>query len=135
MDLDRRTRRDADLRVIEFDTYFNSEFSGLPEERKALAASGIRHLGAPKLSLRVEELSWTITAQDTLLAVRGALPDSVLVELGREQLSLWVQQQVTFNALLTGRRIRLLHGSHRDLAAWDAAWLALLEGWPVVDND
>ena len=135
MDLDRRTRRDADLRVIEFETYFNEEFSGLPEEQKALAASGIRYLDTPNLSLRVEDSTWTITAPDTLLAVRGALPDSVLVELDGEQFSLWVQQQVTFNALLTARRIRLLNGSQRDLAAWDAAWLALLEGWPVVDND
>lgn len=134
MNLDRRTRRDADLRAIDIDTYFEDEFATLSDERKSLAAEGIRHLNAPSLAFRVGESAWTITPRDSLTAKKGVLPDATTVDLDATQFSNWVQQQVSFNALLTGRSIQLLRGSKKDLAAWDSAWLALLEGWPVVDE-
>ena len=135
MNLDRRTRRDADLRMIDVDTYFEDEFETLSDTRKALAAEGIRHLNAPSLTVQVGASAWTVTSASTLSATKGILADSAIVELNPEQFSNWVQQQATFNALMTGRSIRLRKGSRRDLAAWDAAWLALLEGWPVFSQD
>ena len=134
MNLDRRTRHDADLRVIDFDRFFEGEFDAFPEERKALAARGLRHLGASDLSFRVGASAWTITAGSTLAAVKGITPDAALVDLDADQFSNWAQQQLTFNALQIDGNVRLLRGSRKDLAAWDAAWLALLEGWPIVDE-
>ena len=72
-----------------------------------------------------------MTAGTALTAQRGAPEDAALVDLDEGRFSDWVQQQVTFNALLTAGTVQLERGSKRDLAAWDAAWLALLEGWPV----
>jgi len=134
MELDRRTRRDADLRVIDVDAYFGGEFADVPQARKVLAARGIRHLDAASLGFRVGDSAWTISAGDILVATKGTSSDAVTVELDAAQFSNWVQQQVTFNALLTGRSVRLVRGSPKDLAAWDAAWLALLEGWPVFEE-
>ena len=131
MTLDRRTRSDEDLRGIDIDEFFTSGFLEFPKTRKELAAEGIRHLGARSLTLKVRDSTWTVTAGSTLTAQRGAPEDVALVELDEGRFSDWVQQQVTFNALLTAGTVQLERGSKRDLAAWDAAWLALLEGWPV----
>ena len=131
MNLDRRTRSDEDLRVIDIDEFFTSGFLEFPKTRKALAAEGIRYLGARSLALKVRDSTWTVTAGSALTAQRGAPEDVALVELDEGRFSNWIQQQVTFNALLTAGTVQLERGSKRDLAAWDAAWLALLEGWPV----
>jgi Phytanoyl-CoA dioxygenase (PhyH) len=135
MKLDRRTRRDADLQVIGLEDFFSEQFAHYPDERKELAANGIRHLGAPDLSIRIGNTEWTVRADRTLIATRTAASHSVLVELDAAHFSDWAQQQTTFSGLVTGHNITILRGSKRDLAAWDAAWLALLEGWPVVDSD
>jgi Phytanoyl-CoA dioxygenase (PhyH) len=135
MRLDRRTRRDANLRVVGLDEFFGRAFTDFSNERKTVAANGIKYLNAAHLSIRVANSEWTIRAEHTLTAVRGAAPDSVLVELSEATFSDWAQQQATFNALVTGQNVSILQGSKKDLAAWDAAWLALLEGWPVVDEE
>ncbi len=135
MQLDRRTRYDADLRSFDLDGFFGYEFTELSDERKELAARGIRHLGAPNLALQSGTSAWTIGAGSTLTATKGISPDAALVELEEGQFSSWVQQQVTFSALQIEGSIRLLRGSKKDLAAWDSAWLSLLEGWPIFEEN
>ena len=60
MELDRRTRQDADLRVIDFDSYFEGEFANHCQQGKALATRGIRHLDAVSVAFRVGNSAWTI---------------------------------------------------------------------------
>ncbi len=134
MELDRRTRLDADLRNIDLDEFFDCDFKDFSNERRELAARGVRHLGAPNLAVQVGTSAWTITAGTTLTVARGISDDAALVDLDPSEFSNWVQQQTTFNALQIDGSVRLLRGSKKNLAAWDAAWLSLLEGWPVFDR-
>jgi Phytanoyl-CoA dioxygenase (PhyH) len=132
--LDRRTRDDSELRDLEPAAYFDEIFAEYAEDRRVLAADGVRHLGARSLSLDVDGCMWSFDATEELQVSTGPAEGAVVVRLTRAQFSDWVQQQTTFSALLTARAIERPRGASQDLAVWDAAWLALLEGWPVIDE-
>jgi Phytanoyl-CoA dioxygenase (PhyH) len=132
--LDRRTRRDADLRRVRVDEFIADDFPGFCARHGALVARAIAALDAPPLALEIGGRSWSFSGDGTTLhASPGVRDGALVVTFDEEQFSDWVQNQRSFNAMLTARELRY-RGSLRDVSTWDSLWLALLEGWPVVDD-
>ncbi|WP_436789999.1 phytanoyl-CoA dioxygenase family protein [Yinghuangia sp. YIM S10712] len=133
--LDRRTRRDADLRHVDVETFVVADFPSLAARNGAVVARGIEVLNAPSLAVEVSDQAWSFTrAGDTLTASPGIADGAVVVTFSAEEFSDWVQNQRSFNSMLTARNLRYRGGSERDISVWDSLWLSLLEGWPVVDD-
>ena len=132
--LDRRTRRDADLRRVRMDEFLADDFPTLCARHGALVARGIAALDAPPLAIEIGGRSWSFSGDGTtLLATPGVRDGALVVTFDEEQFSDWVQNQRSFNAMLTARELRY-RGTLRDVSIWDSLWLALLEGWPVVHD-
>ncbi|HSA53614.1 MAG TPA: phytanoyl-CoA dioxygenase family protein [Yinghuangia sp.] len=133
--LDRRTRRDADLRHVDLEAFVASDFPGLAARNGSVVARGIEALKAPPLAVEVGDTAWSFARSgDTLAVVPGIAGGAVVVNLSEEEFSDWVQNQRSFNSMLTARNLRYRGGTERDISVWDSLWLALLEGWPVVDD-
>lgn len=133
--LDRRTRLDSDLRKVEMEEFLTGEFLDLVARHGALVARGIEAFGVRPLAIESGDRSWSFTAVDGGLAVvPGVVPDSLVVTLDSDALSDWLQNQRSFNAMITARELRSRGGGEWDVSVWDSLWLALLEGWPVVDD-
>lgn len=133
--LDRRTRLDADLHHVGIESFVSDEFPGLVARNGALVARGMEVLGAPSLAIEVGNGSWSFSRDGaSLVAGHGIRDDALIVTFSPEEFSGWVQNQRSFNAMLTARDLRYRNGSVRDLSLWDSLWLTLLEGWPVVDD-
>ena len=133
--LDRRTRRDADVRAIGPHEFFQGEFKRLAAKHGRIAADAILALDAPPLTVEVENAAWTIErSADTLRSRPGPAPGSLIVTLSPGQFSDWVQNQMTFNGFLVARALSFRGGSVADVSIWDSLWVALLEGWPVVGD-
>ena len=133
--LDRRTRRDEDRRFITPDAFWAEIFPGLVARHGALAAQGMARLDAPPLIVEVEGAAWTIQrAGDTITVREGGAEGGLRIALDPDQFSDWVQNQIALNGFLTMRALNLLQGTAAEVSIWDALWIALLEGWPVVDD-
>ncbi|MCK9930221.1 phytanoyl-CoA dioxygenase family protein [Frankia sp. Mgl5] len=133
--LDRRTRRDADLRHVSIEDFLAREFPGLVARHGPLVAQGITFLQAPPLSIEIGTSSWSFSSDGTTLtASRGTIGGALVVTLSEAEFSDWAQNQRSFNAMLTARELRYRDGSEVDVSGWDSLWLTLLEGWPVVDD-
>jgi hypothetical protein len=137
--LDRRTRRDSDLRTVLPAEFFGDLLPGLLERNAGQMAAGIRHLQAPPLTVELGDRTCSFSAADEatdpVAVTHGAVDHALVVTLTDEQFSDWVQQQRTFNGFMVGRELTYRDGDQRDVSVWDALWLTLLEGWPVVDDD
>lgn len=134
--LDRRTRRDEDRHHITPDTFFAEEFPRLAEAHGHLVASGVKALNAPPLSVEIDGAIWSLVlAGDTVAAHNGAVEGAIIITLTAAQFSDWVQNQITFNGFLVGRALQFRNGTVADISTWDSLWIALLEGWPVVDSE
>lgn len=133
--LDRRTRRDEDRRPITPDQFFTDEFPRLADKHGHLVTAGMRTLGTPPLTVEIDGSAWTVAPEgSTLIARRGTGEGALTVTLTPEQFSDWAQNQITFNGFLVIRSLQFRNGSVADVSAWDSLWIALLEGWPVVDD-
>ncbi|MCK9929597.1 phytanoyl-CoA dioxygenase family protein [Frankia sp. Mgl5] len=133
--LDRRTRRDADLRHVGMEEFLAGEFPDLVARHGALVARGIELLDAPPLAIEIGADSWSFSGDGTTLAVaRGVADGALVVTFSEDEFSDWVQNQRSFNAMITARELRYRDGGERDISVWDSLWLTLLEGWPVVDD-
>jgi hypothetical protein len=133
--LDRRTRFDADLRLITPSEFFSQQLPGLVSRHGVLVARGIRELGARPLAIEVGNDAWSFTFDgDGVAVVERIVDDAFVVTLTEEQFSEWVQQQRTFNALVVGRDMHCRNGTEWDISVWDSLWLTMLEGWPVVED-
>ncbi|MBE3200731.1 MULTISPECIES: phytanoyl-CoA dioxygenase family protein [Parafrankia] len=133
--LDRRTRRDGDLRHVDMESFLAREFPGLVSRHGPLVARGIASLQAPPLSIEIGAVSWSFSSDGTTLVVtRGIVAGALVVTLDEAGFSDWAQNQRSFNAMLTARELRYRDGSETDVSVWDSLWLTLLEGWPVVDD-
>jgi Phytanoyl-CoA dioxygenase (PhyH) len=134
--LDRRTRFDADLRLVTPETFFNEELPALVDRHGAMVAAGMAALDAPPLALRVDGRAWTFVAEDGSLAVRDGVVDGALVvALDEVGFSDWAQLQRSFNGMVVMQELVFDGGEGRDVSVWDALWHTLLEGWPVVADD
>ena len=134
--LDRRTRFDHEIVSVEAPTFFAEVFPGLVERHGELAARGARFLGVPSLTLLIDGRRYRLEAVGNRLTVSSReAGDGLRVRLDSGLFSDLAQQLRSFNAMTVARLIRPEGGSADDLFLWDAIWLCLLEGWPVVPDD
>ena len=134
-ELDRRTRRDEDRRHIAPNAFFAQDFPRLATAHGHLVAAGIKALGAPPLTVEVEGSAWTVLLEgDTVDARSGTVDGALILTLSPDQFSDWTQNQMTFNGFLVTRELQFRNGDIADVSVWDSLWIALLEGWPVVDE-
>ena len=134
--IDRRTRSDRDGRALRIDEFFESVAPALLERNGDLAVAGLAALGGPSLAVSVGEESWTLGAHGGALAVRPGVGDaSMHLRMDAEQFSAFAHGQLTLNAMWVGGTLDRTGGRHRDVGTWDAVWLAVLEGWPVISDD
>jgi hypothetical protein len=135
IELDRRTRRDADIRDIMPRAFFAEIFPALAASHGAMAAEAMERLAAPPLTVEVDGESWTILRDDVTVALRhGSVEGALTVTLSPAQFSDWVQNQTSFNGFLVARDLALRGGGMAEVSVWDSLWLTLLEGWPTVDD-
>ncbi|ADP81466.1 phytanoyl-CoA dioxygenase family protein [Pseudofrankia inefficax] len=133
--LDRRTRLDSDLRTLGMAEFLAGDFPDLVVRHGALVARGVEAFGAPPLAIETADGSWSFAADGGTLAVSpGVAPGALVVTLDGDALSDWLQNQRSFNAMITARELRYRGGGEWDVSVWDSLWLTLLEGWPVVDD-
>ena len=134
--LDRRTRYDADNRPVTPDEFFDKELPEHVARHGALVAEGMRALDARPLGIEVGDRAWSFTSDGETVVVRdGIVDDAFVVTLTEELFSDWVQQQRSFNGMVVGRLLQSRNGTEHDVSVWDSLWLAMLEGWPVVDDE
>ena len=133
--LDRRTRRNADVRPVTAAEFLGDEFPRLAARHGHLVARGIYTLKPPPLAIEVGADSWTLTSDGATIAFdRGVADDALVVTLTEEQFSDWAQDQRSFNAMVVGRELQYRNGGEYELSIWDSLWRSLLDGWPVVDD-
>lgn len=134
--LDRRTRRDADMRTLSPRAFFASEFAELARRHGRIAAEAIDALNAPPLTIEVEGSAWTIERTgETVVSRAGTAPGALVVTLSPVQFSDWARNQMSFNGFLVARSLSFRNGSLAEVSAWDSVWIALLEGWAVAVNE
>ena len=135
MPLDRRTRRNADLRQLAPSEFFAHQVPDLIARNGRLVSDGIQAQGAPPLALEVGGSAWTFASVGRGLAVtEGIAPDAFVITLDEAQFSDVAQNQISFNGLNVAQELRTRAGAQRDISVWDSLWLTLLEGWPTVDD-
>jgi hypothetical protein len=126
--IDRRTRTDADVEVVDAPTWFATR---LPTLHVELAARGMRHLRLPPLAVDVDGFQRTLIVDgDALVAVPGVVPGAIVLGLTAGQFSDWAQELRTMVACWTARDARM-EGPDDAFIAWDCVWRALVDGWPV----
>ncbi len=134
--LDRRTRRDDEYRPIEAARFFVDDFPKLVAVNGPRVGEGLSALKPPPLTIEVGAKAWTIVqAADTVALWAGARDGALIVRLTPDQFSKWAQNQITLNGLLVAQSLDFTDGTLADISAWDSLWIALLEGWPVVDPE
>jgi Phytanoyl-CoA dioxygenase (PhyH) len=134
--IDRRTRFDRDIVEVTAEVFFAETFPDLLARHGQLAGAGFEQLRARPLTIEVGPFCRTLTAEGhTLDVVEGVVDGSTTVTLDAEQFSDWAQQVRTLSAMISVGELRWRGGGLRQLAVWDSLWIALLEGWPVVDAD
>lgn len=131
--LDRRTRRDIDVRRVSPDVFFADVAPGLIERHGALVADALAALDGPPLAVEVAGGAWSFVAVDGALAVQEGVADGALVvTLGEDAFSDWAQLQQSFNGMGVAQTLTFRDGTIRDVSIWDSLTLTLLEGWPTV---
>lgn len=134
--IDRRTRYDHEVVDLTPEQFFAEQLPAMLERHGHLAAAGFDALGARPLAIEVGDFCRTLTSDGrTMWSVDGAVEGSVIVTFAPEQFSDWAQQVRTFNSMVMLNELSVRGGRRRDLPIWDSLWIAVLEGWPVVDAD
>ncbi|WP_395327001.1 phytanoyl-CoA dioxygenase family protein [Novosphingobium sp. BL-8H] len=133
--LDRRTRRDEDRREdVQPHAFFAHELPDRLAQNGALAAAAAAHFRTRPLTIEACGETWSLVPSgQTIAVVAGAAEEALVVSLSARQFSDWVQNQLTFNGMMVARDLAYRGGSLRDISTWDSLWIAILEGWPVVD--
>jgi hypothetical protein len=135
MSLDRRTRRDCDVRKLTPGDFFGREFSALAAAHGEIVATAMRALDAPPLAVEVGDASWTVVRDGNGISVReGIVEGAIVVTLSPDQFSDWVQNQTSLNGFMVARNLQFRNGSAAEVSLWDSLWIGLLEGWPAVDE-
>jgi hypothetical protein len=132
--LDRRTRSDADITVVGAPAFLAEQLPALLDRHGPLVARGMAFYGVPPLGVAAGDTSFSLVLDDTdgaTVAARPGLVDGALVvELDAERFSDFAQDLRNLNTFWVAGDVPL-HGTPKDLAAWDVLWRALLDGWPV----
>lgn len=131
--LDRRTREEAVVELLAPREFFEGQFPELAARHGRLVAAAMESLNAPPLSITVEQSSWSVVCEGDTIQVRtGGHPDALHLPLSVAHFSEFAQNQLSLYGLMAAGAV---NPQELDLAAastWDAIWLCLLEGWPVV---
>ncbi|HEV7761788.1 MAG TPA: phytanoyl-CoA dioxygenase family protein [Acidimicrobiales bacterium] len=111
------------------------ELPGLLERNGRLVARGMAFYGVPPLAVDVGGEAFSIVCDDdgrtaSVIAEPGRADGALVVELDAEQFSDFTQDLRCLNTFWVAGDVPL-HGSAKDLAAWDVIWRALLDGWVV----
>ena len=131
--LDRRTRRDVDLRQVAPAVFFADVAPALVEGHGALVAEALAALDGPPLAVEVGDAAWSFVATEGALAVQEGVADGALVvTLTEDAFSDWAQLQQSFNGMGVAQTLTFRDGTIRDVSIWDSLTLTLLEGWPTV---
>jgi hypothetical protein len=133
--LDRRTRRNVDLRTIEPTSFFRDDFPRYAEESGDLVIEAVARLNAPPLCVEVDGEPWSIEVhRGALVARTGLVPNAPTISLSTDQFSDWAQDLRSLNAFHVGMELPLRNGGELDVSIWDSLWRCLLDGWPVVGD-
>lgn len=133
--LDRRTRRNADIRWIDAPEFFRNDAPDLIEHHGHLVAEAVGTLGAPPLGIEVDGATWTVHADGRSVSVQeGAGDDHPVIHLSAEQFSDWAQDHRSLNAFAVGMELEVRNGTAWDVSVWDSLWRCLLDGWPVTGD-
>jgi hypothetical protein len=133
LNVDLRTRSDADNRLLDFVAFHDAELPLLlGGGNGALAARGARVLGLPPLAIEVDGQCVTYAVAGTELAVeagdRGA---HAVAQLSAQAFSDLVQDQRSTIALVIGDAVHMRRGSQRDFIEWESVLRAMVDGRPV----
>ena len=111
--LDRRTRRNSDIRSVAPLSFFADDFPALAERHGTLVAAGVEQLDVPPLTVAVSGDSWTVVAgHGSVEVVPGPVDGAVVITLTEDQFSDWAQDLRSINALLVAEDL-----SHNDASA------------------
>ena len=136
VDLDRRTRNLAEVTPLTLDGLRHDVLPHLIARNGPLVAAAMTRLGVPPLSVEVDGDAVTLVVENATLAIRdGAAAGALHVVFDEAQLTQWGHLQRGLNGMAVFGELNRLVGTDDDVSAWDALWLALLEGWPVIDDD
>lgn len=131
--LNRRTRRDSDLRELSPAIFFRSIFPELADRNGLLVAEAMTELGAHPLTFVVEDETWTIQrADETIAARRGTTEGALALRLTAKQFSDCVQNQMSLNGMMVARMLHFAGDELWQVSLWDSLLLTLLDGWPTV---
>lgn len=134
IELDRRTRRQADIRDIAPAEFFDTDFARLAARNGTLVAQGMAAYGAPPLTIEVQGAAWTIERSgEGIVARPGSADPALRLRLSDKQFSDWAQNLMSLHGFLTARSLDLAPGDVWALSVWDALSHALLCGWPCTD--
>src|SRR4051794_12343546 len=132
--IDHRTRYDHDVVDLTPEQFFAEQLPRLLERHGHLAGAGFEALRARPLAIEVGAFSMTLGADGRTMSATGGIRDgAVVVTLDPDQFSDWAQQIRTFDAMISLGELSWRGSGRRQLAVWDALWIAVLEGWAVVD--
>lgn len=133
--LDRRTRVDADVRMLTPLEFFEAQFPELAARNGALVEQGMVALGAFPLTMKIDGVAWSIErVKGSVRASPGSAEGALIVHLSAAQFSDWAQNQMSFNGMLTMRNLSFEPADLFQISVWDSLTLTLLEGWPVVSD-
>jgi len=133
--LDRRTRRNADIHVVDAAAFFETEWPSYVERHGQLVVEAINRLAAPPLGIEVGARAWTVCMDRGRLVLRSGLIDGAFViSLSEEQFSDWAQDHRSLNAFHVGMELQVRNGREWEISVWDSLWRCLLDGWPVVGD-
>jgi hypothetical protein len=135
LSLDRRTRSTADVGPLTVEQFTTATLPPLIDRHGALVVAGVEALGAPPLTVEADGSAWSLAVVDGRLVLRdGAVDGALVVTLDADQFAAWAHLQRSLAAFGIMGHLSSRGGSDRDVAVWDSLWLALHEGWPVVDD-
>ena len=134
--LDRRTRSLADVVPLSSGQFLSDQVPALVARHGTLVAAGATALEAPPLAVEVGDRAWTFVPRDpTVDVVDGVADGALVITLDDNEFSAWAQLQRSLAGMAVMGDLRSRGGTDRDVAVWDSLWLALHEGWPVVDDE
>ncbi len=131
VDLDRRTRSDAEVVPLDVEDFFVRELPELAAANGHLAAPGALELGLRPFTVDTEAGSWTLTVSEGAVAVSAGAAGAAAVRLGDDDLADLVDDRRTPMTLLTSGTLDMERGDLGDFLSWWVVLRSLVDGVPV----
>jgi hypothetical protein len=130
--LDRRTRRDADVRTLEFEAFCRDELPALLECNGELAGRGAAAWELRPLAFEVDALTHSLFVRGGRLAAAPGVADGAAVaRLSAENFSDLFQDLVSTLGLILGGLVEMRSGGFDDFIEWQPVLSALIDGRPA----